>query len=396
MLNYQPQLDNEPIIVKAYRTPIVRAFSSFSQLDVIDLIVPLLQKITENIPLNSIDEVMIGNATSCSGNIARLGLLSAGLPIEIAGTTLDKQCGSGLETVVQACRNIQAGAGQCYIAGGVESVSTAPWRMQRPTSPNQLPQIMPRARFSPDFLGDPDMGIAAENVAKKCQISRERQDKFALQSHQRAISSIEQGLFKDEIVPIQTAHKMVDTDECPRSNTSLEKLASLSPAFLENGTVTAGNACPINDGAAVVLIMSRAFAKQCGFKTGLRFLDSATAGVDPNYLGLGPIASTQKLLKRQPSFNLDLANFIEFNEAFASQVLACLDNLHIDEKRVNLNGGALALGHPYGASGTILTTRLFSQMVTQNLSQKHFYGLAMLGIAGGLGTTVLFDNWRNK
>ncbi|WCG82655.1 thiolase family protein [Pectobacterium sp. A5351] len=394
MLNYQPNQDNEPIIVNAYRTPVGRAYGCLSGLSVIDLLVPLIKKLisgSELAPI-AVDEVFIGNVTGCNGNIARLAALSAGLPLEVPGVTIDRQCGSGLEAIIQAARFIQAGAGDCYIAGGVESVSTAPWRIEKPSSPKNLPQFYNRSRFSPEEIGDPEMGVAAENVAEKCAITRERQDHFALRSHQRAVSSAINGVFNEEIVPLSVGNQSISADECPRPSTSFEALSSLPSAFVLGGTVTAGNACPLNDGASLVLIMSRKKAREYGYSTGLRFLDSASAGVDPNYLGLGPVASTKKLLSRQPSLQMSMINVIEFNEAFASQVLGSLDALGVDEHKVNRQGGAIALGHPYGASGSILVTRLFSQLIRapQHQADKQ-YAMAMLGIAGGLGLTSLFD-----
>jgi acetyl-CoA C-acetyltransferase len=231
------------------------------------------------------------------------------------------------------------------------------------------------------------MGVAAENVATACKISRERQDAFALQSHRRAVEAAVAGRFAREIVPVETAAGSVSRDECPRANASLETLQRLKPVFVEGGTVTAGNACPINDGAAVVLVTSLAEAQRLGVSFALEFVDAATAGVDPNLLGLGPVPAMQKLKARQSALDPAKVDFIEFNEAFASQVLGSLDQLDIAAERVNLDGGAIALGHPYGASGAILTVRLFSQMLA---SPKGTEGLAMMGVGGGMGIVTLF------
>jgi acetyl-CoA C-acetyltransferase len=241
--------------------------------------------------------------------------------------------------------------------------------------------------MAPDTVGDPDMGIAAENVAAHAGISRERQDRFALESHRRAVAARKAGRFAGEIVPIVTPTGPVPDDECPRENTSLEKLAALKPVFRPDGTVTAGNACPVNDGAAVVLVTSRAEAQRLGLTVLLEIVDSAVAGVDPNLLGLGPVPAMQKLAARHPGLDAARVPFIEFNEAFASQVLASLDALGIDPAAVNREGGALALGHPYGASGAILATRLFAQMRTADAGTE---GLAMMGIGGGMGIVTLF------
>jgi acetyl-CoA C-acetyltransferase len=233
------------------------------------------------------------------------------------------------------------------------------------------------------------MGEAAENVAERYKISRGDQDRYALSSHQKAVASQEEGRFTSEITPVhwktKAGDQLITDDECPRRKTSLEKLACLSPVFREGGTVTAGNACPINDGAALILIMSQEKAQALGLSPVLEFVDATVAGVDPNYLGIGPVPAVQKLFQRQGLTAQDLA-YVEFNEAFASQVLASLRALHIPEEKVNWGGGALALGHPYGASGAILVTRLMAE--ASNFRGK--LGLATLGIGGGLGLAALF------
>lgn len=394
-LYFQPADEHQPVIVEAYRTPIGKAYGMFANVSMEQLLAPLFDKILsgDRIDPCQIDEVIIGNATGGGGNIARLAALYAGLPDAVPAVTLDRQCGSGLEAVIHACRLVQAGAGECYIAGGVESVSTAPWRVEKPQSLKHMPRFYGRARFSPDEIGDPEMGVAAENVAQKCAISRQRQDLFALRSHQRAVAAIDNGLFSEEIVSLDLQGKTLFQDECPRANASLSALEKLAPVFVADGSVTAGNCCPLNDGASLLLVMSRQKAKAMGFIQGLLFVDACSAGVDPNYLGLGPVPSTQKLLARQPALTLDNIDIIEFNEAFAAQVLGSLDQLNIDEQRVNLQGGAIALGHPYGASGGIMVTRIFSQLLRQKTPlqlAEPKWAMAMLGIAGGLGLTALF------
>ncbi|MGA8121941.1 thiolase family protein [Rouxiella badensis] len=395
-LNYQPASDCEPVIVEACRTPIGKAYGIFATLSMETLLAPLFHKILDQQKIQpaDVDEVILGNATGGGGNIARLAALHAGLPDSVPAVTLDRQCGSGLEAVIHACRLVQAGAGECYLAGGVESVSTAPWRVEKPQTLKQMPRFYARARFSPDEIGDPDMGIAAENVAQKCGISRQRQDSFALRSHQRAVSAAQNGLFADEIVAVEVGGETRREDECPRPNASMAGLEKLSPVFVANGSVTAGNCCPLNDGASLLLVMSRKKAREWGFTRGLMFVDACSAGVSPNYLGLGPVPSTQKLLARQPALTLDDVSIMEFNEAFAAQVLGSIDALGIDEQRINLQGGAIALGHPYGASGGVMVTRLFSQLIRQKSHDETLahpqFAMAMLGIAGGLGLTALF------
>ncbi|MBB2753833.1 UNVERIFIED_ORG: acetyl-CoA C-acetyltransferase [Rhizobium aethiopicum] len=391
---YQPDEDWQPVVVAAYRTPIGRAFGSLATVAAEDLLAPIIRRIVAEtgIAPEAIDDVLVGNAGGGGGNIGRLAALNAGLPVAVPGVAIDRQCGSGLEAIVMAARLIQAKAGSCFLAGGVESVSTAPWRVERPKANGALPRFYGRARFSPEAVGDPEMGIAAENVARQFGITRRRQDEFALRSHRLAVKAAEAGLFRPEIVEISTGHGLLERDECPRPTTSIEALANLKPVFQADGSVTAGNACPLNDGACLVLVISRGMAKSLGIGKGLAFIDSAAAGVDPNLLGIGPVASTRKLLQRQPGFSLAGIDAIEFNEAFAAQVLASLDQLDIPADTVNSNGGALALGHPFGASGAILVTRLYSQLIREDAIGAT--GLAMIGIGGGIGLTAMFEAVR--
>ncbi|MCJ8013592.1 thiolase family protein [Paenibacillus sp. KQZ6P-2] len=378
----------EAVIVIAKRTPIGRMGGQLSRLEPEALLAPLIQHIVSetNLPKTCIDDVIIGNVVGPGGNIARVAALEAGLPVTVPGVTIDRQCGSGLEAINIAARLIQSGAGEVYLAGGVESTSRAPWKMAKPQTLMGVPQLYTRAHFTPSSYGDPDMGIAAENVARKFAITRDEQDRYALKSHQKAIHSQETGRFTQEIVPLQTDGKWVTADECPRSDTSLEKLQKLPPVFLDQGTVAAGNACPLNDGAALVLIMSRKKCEELKLKPILRVVDAQAAGVDPHYLGIGPVPAVQKLLRRQQLTVNDL-DIVEFNEAFASQVLASLKELQIPQDKVNLGGGALAIGHPYGASGAILMTRLCAEM----MQQPYKRGLATLGIGGGIGLATLVE-----
>ena len=378
-----------PVIIAALRTPIGRVNGTLRDIEPSQLAAPLIARILRDtgVKASEIDDVLLGNAANSAGNLARLAALEAGLPVSTPGVTVDRQCGSGLEAITLAARMIQAGAGRFYLAGGTESASRAHIRLRPPLERGGELAPVKRARMAPDETGDPDMGVAAENVATACKISRERQDAFALQSHRRAVEAAVAGRFAREIVPVETAAGSVSRDECPRANASLETLQRLKPVFVEGGTVTAGNACPINDGAAVVLVTSLAEAQRLGVSSALEFVDAATAGVDPNLLGLGPVPAMQKLKARQSALDPAKVDFIEFNEAFASQVLGSLDQLDIAAERVNLDGGAIALGHPYGASGAILTVRLFSQMLA---SPKGTEGLAMMGVGGGMGIVTLF------
>lgn len=382
----------EPIIVAARRTPIGRAGGAFADVEPGELAAIVIRALVTMAPFDpsEIDEVILGNAAGGGGSIARLALLTAGFPVGVPGISVDRQCGAGLEAIIYACRLVAAGAGELYLAGGVESVSRAPWRVERPRRQSSLPRFMARACFAPDIVGDPDMGVAAENVARAYGISRSRQDAFALRSHQRAITATDAGRLDAEIVGVQGRVGVVLRDECPRRDTSLEALSHLPSSFVPGGSVTAGNACPINDGAAVVVVASRARARALGYTAGLAFVDAASAGVDPNLLGIGPVASTRRILARQPDLALDRASAVEFNEAFASQVLASLDMLGVPEEFVNRDGGAIALGHPFGASGAVLVTRLFAQLLQTEPVVVDREAFAMLGIAGGLGLTAAF------
>ena len=385
----------KPVIIAARRTPLGRLGGSLRHLSVDALAAPVLNALVADggIAAEEVDDVILGNAAGPGGNPARLSALVAGFPLEVPGLTIDRQCGSGLEAINLAARLIEAGAGDVYIAGGVESASTAPWRLERPSSLYRMPRLYERARVAPDSIGDPDMGVAAEDVARHHGVSRERQDRYALGSHLKAVAAQRSGRFDDEIVPVSDqAAGVVMVDECPRADTSMERLAALPPAFVADGRVTAGNSCPINDGAAAVLIVSASRFRSMGARVGLRVVESAIAGVDPRLLGTGPIASTRELFARTTGLTMDAVDVVEFNEAFAGQVLACLNALKIPESKVNLGGGAIALGHPFGASGAVLVVRLFTEMVRGAKTPANArIGLATLGIAGGLGISTLVE-----
>lgn len=391
-------MKNTPVVVYAKRTPIGKIGGILKELEPEQLVAPLIQDAVQScrLPQETIDEVILGNVVGPGGNLARLALLTAGLPAEVPGVTVDRQCGAGLEAVILACRLIQAGAGEVYLAGGVESTSRAPWRIEKPAHLyGKSPRFYGRARFSPDEIGDPEMGEAAENVAERFGISRRKQDEWALHSHQKAIQAMNRGAFDHVIVPLMTREGWIRTDECPRSDTSMEKLSLLRPIFREGGTVTAGNACPINDGAALLVIMSEAKAREQGLIPLLRFVDAVSVGIDPHILGAGPIPAVRKLL-RKTGLSVDELMRIEFNEAFASQVVACVEELGLPQERVNPDGGAIALGHPYGASGAILVAHLAHGLNGISANSHSRYGLATLGIGGGLGLAACFEQVKER
>ncbi|MEP2530157.1 thiolase family protein [Shimia sp.] len=379
--------DRQPVIIAARRSAIGRAGGMFSGLEIEEIAAPVLQAVAQDARLEpaEIDDVILGNAAGPGGNVARLSLLQAGFPTSVPGVTVDRQCGSGLEAVIQACRQIQSGAADVILAGGVESQSRAPLR-RLPATKDLNEHSYARARFAPDTIGDPDMGAAAENVAETFHITRERQDAFALQSQTRADHAQRAGDFVDEITPVDGQSQ----DECIRNTMTAQRLARLRPAFRPGGTVTVGNACPLNDGAAALVVTSLSRAQKLGHAHALAFVDAASAGVVPTQLGIGPVAATRKLLSRRSDISLSDLTHLEFNEAFAAQALACLDQLKLPQTLPNPAGGAIALGHPFGASGAILVTRLFSQLV-RHPAPASSLAMAMIGIGGGQGLTAAFQ-----
>lgn len=337
----------------------------------------------------AVTDVVIGNAVGGGGNVARLALLQAGLPVSVPGLTVDRQCGSGLDAIVLAAGLVAAGGNPLYVSGGVESTSTAPLRAHR--NDDGGPEFYARAQFVPDSFGDPDMGVAAENVARKFGINRERQDAFALRSHRLALAAAEAGTFDGELVPLDTSAGTVAADDGPRRGLTAAVIARFPPAFVDGGTVTAGNSCFDADAASAVVITSLQRARDLGLPDGLLVLGTGTAGVDPELLGVGAAAAARKVLAAA-GVAVDALGLVEFNEAFASQTLACLDELGINAQRVNLDGGALALGHAYGASGAVLVTRLLAQ--ARRTGTPGSLALAMISIAGGMGTAALLQYER--
>jgi acetyl-CoA C-acetyltransferase len=379
--------ERQPVIIAALRTPLCRANGALKQLRAHKLLAPVLSALLTQSGIGpaEVADVVIGNAVGGGGNVARLAALEAGFPVTVPGVTVDRQCGSGLDAIVLASRLVAAGGGGVYLAGGVESISTAPLRAHR--DDDGVPAFFSRAQFAPHSLGDPDMGVAAENVAAEFGISRSRQDDFALRSHRRAVAAAADGAYDLEIVPLEVAAGKVTADDGPRPRLSESLMARFPAAFVESGTVTAGNSCFDADGAAAVLITSLARARELGALDGLAVLGTDTAGVEPRFLGIGAASAAERLLASRGE-TADVVDLVEFNEAFASQTLACLDRLGIDPQRANADGGALALGHAYGASGAVLVTRLLAQ--ARRTPDQAKLALAMISIAGGMGTAALF------
>lgn len=349
-----------------------------------------------------VEDVILGCANQAgedNRNVARMAALLAGLPVEVAGLTVNRLCGSGLQAINSAAHAIQVGDGEVFIAGGVESMTRAPYVMAKPETgyergDRQLFDTTLGWRFVNPRLAERyypySMGETAENVAERWGVPRERQDAFALESHRRAVAAWEEGRFADQIVPVAVPQKrgdpiVVDRDEHPRPDTSLEALARLRPAFREGGTVTAGNSSGINDGAAALLLVEADRARQLGLRPMARIVATAVAGVDPAIMGIGPIPAVRKALARA-GLSVEEIDLVELNEAFASQSLVCIDELGLDPAKVNVNGGAIALGHPLGMSGARLMTMLVHELVRRGGR----YGVATMciGVGQGIATVV--------
>ncbi|HWT79385.1 MAG TPA: acetyl-CoA C-acyltransferase [Candidatus Methylomirabilis sp.] len=395
----------EAVIIDAVRTPIGKYAGVLKDVRPDDLLAHVITSVVDRtqVPVEAIEDVYAGCANQAgedNRNVARMAALVAGLPIEIPGATVNRLCGSGLEAVNSAARAIQTESGELFLAGGVESMTRAPFVMLKATEAFPRGAISmadttigwrftnPRlaSKFPPESMGE-----TAENVAEKYRVTREAQDAFALQSHQRAVAAMQTGRFKDEIVPVVVPQRkgeplMVDTDEGPRPDTSLEKLAKLKPAFREKGTVTAGNASQVNDGAAVLLLASKEKARELGLTPMARIVATAVAGVHPSYMGIGPVPATRKALARA-GIGLGQIDLVELNEAFAAQSIACLRELDLDEARCNVNGGAIALGHPLGCSGARILTTLLHEMRRRGAR----YGLATMCIGVGQGIATIVE-----
>ncbi|MFK0006230.1 thiolase family protein [Paenarthrobacter sp. NPDC090520] len=379
----------QAVILGALRTPVCRANGRLQHLRAEDLLAPVLAALVEDAHVDPavVDDVIIGNAVGGGGNVARFAALQAGFPVSVPGMTIDRQCGSGLDAIAVAARLVAAGDSPLFIAGGVESVSTAPARANRNDDGGL--DFYSRASFVPKDFGDPDMGVAAENVARHFGIDRERQDAYALESHRRAVAASTAGRFEAETVPLASAGTTVAQDDGPRKSLNPTLMARFPAAFVPGGSVTAANSCFDADAASAVVVTSLDRARSMGAQDALLVLDCDTAGVDPELLGIGAAHAAERLLGRAGLSARDV-DLVEFNEAFASQAIACLDQLGIDPAAANLEGGALALGHAYGASGAVLVTRLMAQARDRYHSDgAESLGLAMISIAGGMGTAAL-------
>lgn len=396
----------EVVIVDAVRTPIGRYKGALKSVRPDDLGAIVIKALTErnpNLDVNQIDEVLFGNANGAgeeNRNVARMSALLADLPESVGGTTINRLCGSSLDTVSMAARSILTGEIDIAIAGGTESMSRAPFVMLKPEKefPRGNMEMVDTTigwRFPNKKIienhGIDSMPQTAENVAQRYNISREAQDKFAFQSQQRAKAAVEADKFKEQIIPVTIKDRkdnetIVDKDEHPRPETTLEKLGTLKPIF-PDGTITAGNASGVNDGASALLMMSKEKADELGLKPLVTYTFSATAGVEPAIMGLGPINSTKKLLEKTGRTIADIG-LVELNEAFASQSIECINQLGLSEDIVNVNGGAISFGHPLGASGARILTDLIYEMKRRGTKT----GLATMCIGVGQGISLMVDN----
>jgi 3-oxoadipyl-CoA thiolase len=393
---------NDCYIIDAVRTPIGKYGGRLSSIRPDDLLAHVITALLNRNPVDvtAIEDVIAGDANQAgedNRNVARMAALIAGLPVTVAGCTVNRLCASGLDSIMHAARAIMCGEGMLYIAGGVESMTRAPFVMLKSEGAwNRKPEMVDSTigwRFTNKALAQMyypySMGETAENVAKQFNISREQQDEFALASQQKYFAALKENRWEDEIVAVEMIHDRLITwfsqDEHPRE-TSLEKLAALKPAFAKDGSVTAGNSSGINDGAAALLLASEEAVKTFNLTPFAKIKSMAVAGVDPAIMGIGPVPATQKALIRA-NLNVSDLDLIELNEAFAAQSLACINELELDTNKVNVNGGSISIGHPLGCSGSRISSTLLHEMKRRNSK----YGLATMCVGVGQGAAIIYE-----
>jgi 3-oxoadipyl-CoA thiolase len=395
----------DAVVVATARTPMGRFRGQLKDVRPDDLAALVMREAVSRAGVEpaEIEDVVFGCANQAgedNRNVARMGLLLAGFPVEVPGQTVNRLCGSGMQATISAAREIQAGASTLIVAGGVESMTRAPWVMAKPGEgfargpqtayDTSLGWRLVNPRMA-EMYGTLQMGETAERVASRYEVDRETQDEFALRSHQRALAAQRGGRFEPEIVPVQVPQKRgamltLTDDEGPRSDSSLEALGRLRPAFAEGGTVTAGNSSPLNDGAAALVLMRAGEARRRGLQPLARFVAAGAAGVHPDYMGIGPVPASLRALDAAGLQTADI-ELVELNEAFAAQAVACVRLLGLDEERVNVNGGAIALGHPLGCSGA----RLVGTLVHEMRRRGARYGLATMCIGVGQGIASVWE-----
>lgn len=387
-------VNREAVIVSAVRTAIGKQGGALATVPAhvfgAEVVKEALKR--ANVAPEMVEDVIMGNVLSGGGNIARLTALQTGLSMQLPGLTVDRQCGSGINAVNLAAQAIWAGDGDVYIAGGVESMSRAPYLMDRPEKPySSSPPDFRKSQLSPKEVGNPPMGITAENLVAKYKISREEQDEFAIESQKKMARAMEEGRFTEQIVSVNIPVRKGEpvefiVDEHPRPQVTKDALAKLPPAFLEGGSVTAGNSSGLNDAASALVIMSREKADELGIKPLAVVRAHAVAGVDPNIMGIGPVPAVRKVMEKS-GLSLKDMDIIEINEAFASQVIACNRELEMDLAKVNVNGGAISHGHPLGATGAILITKAAHELKRS----EGRYALITACIGGGQGIATIIE-----
>ncbi|SBW08588.1 Acetyl-CoA acetyltransferase [uncultured delta proteobacterium] len=386
-------MSRSAVLVSGARTPIGKCRGSLAEVPASTLASIVMREAVKRagIEPSELDDVVFGNLLNSEAcNMARLAALEAGFPFSVPAVTMDRQCASGLETMAYAAAMIQAGFKDVLLAGGVESDSTRTYIMEKPKAAYQvMPPQWATYRTAPGDLNVP-MGITAENVAEACGVTREECDAFAVESHKKAAHAWEQGYFNEQIVPVTIRGKkgdvIVAADECVRKDASLESMAALKPAFKKDGIVTAGNSSPMNDGAGAVVIMEEGRARSGGYAAMFRFKAYAVAGVDPRMMGLGPVEAVRKLF-RQTGMTFADIDLVELNEAFAAQSLGCIRELNIPPDKLNVNGGAIALGHPLAGTGGILVTKLMYELVRRGCG----VGMVSFCIGGGQGAAAVIE-----
>ncbi len=387
----------DAVIVSATRTAVARAISgSFRKTrpehTATEVVKEAIRR-TKGLKPEEIDDLVVGCAfpeAEMGMNLGRIIAIKAGLPFQVPGMTVNRYCSSGLDAIAIACQRIMCGFADVVVAAGVEHMTHVPMGGNKPLPDPELIETLPSAYIT--------MGLTAENVASRFNISREDQDAFAYESHQKAVRALNEGVFKEQILPLKVIdrafqdgkvanrEKVFDTDECVRFDTSLDRLAQLRPLFRVGGTVTAGNSCPMNDAAAATVVMSAEKARDLGLKPMAIFRSFGVGGVDPEIMGIGPVKAVPKALKNA-GFALEHIDLVELNEAFASQSLYVVRELGIDMNKLNVNGGSIALGHPLGCTGVYLTTKLLYEMQRR----KARYGLVTMCIGGGMGAAAIFE-----
>ena len=387
-------MKKEAVIVSAVRTPVGRCRGMLSGVPAARLGALTVREAVARADIRPelIDDVIFGNlANDNYANIARVIALEAGLPITVPGFTIDRQCSSGLNAIALAAAMIESGHGEIFVAGGVESDSTRPYIMNKPTQAYQVNPPEWGIRYTAPEPLNVSMGITAENLCDKYGITREECDAFAVESHKRAARAQSEGRFESQMIPVPVTDRKgnvtyIDKDECVRPDCTMESLGRLKPVFLENGRVTAGTSSPMSDGSGAVVVMEKERALREGKKIWAKFVDFAVVGCDPKIMGIGPVGAIKKLLKLT-GYSLEDIDLIELNEAFASQSIACVRELGLDMAKVNVNGGALALGHPLAGTGGILTTKLVYEMERKDAR----LGIVAFCMAGGQGAAALFE-----